>query len=191
MSPRGEAVRRVAVVVGAVLLLGLGWDLWHTANQQLGLRFVVPDGYAGYLVPRWECSGGVELQRNALGGFRDQVVTFDADGAACFGEPIPGHGFRVLGYEDAQGNALPVIQGGTRALEMVTETGTGPERFVFSPIASLGVGNGQILGDECALRDFLETEFGVPERAVTCDPIYTLPNPALSATPGLPAGPEG
>ena len=93
----------------------------------------------------------------------------------------------MLGFVDSEGAPLPVIVGGTRTLER--ETGAGAERFVFSPIASLGVGNGQILGDECRLRDFLEAGFAVPERDGPCDPIYVLPNPALPATPGVPSGP--
>ena len=187
VNSRRDAVRSGAVAVSVLLLLGVGWLLWHTANAQLGLEFVAPDGYIGYLAARWECPGGVPLERNALGGFREQQLAFDARGTACIVEPIPSHGYRMLGFVDAQGSPLPVIVGGTRALEL--DTGAGRERFVYSPLASLGVGNGQILGDECTLRDFLEAGFAMPERGGPCDPIYVLPNPALPATPGAPAGP--
>lgn len=173
--------------MATLLLLGAGWFLWHTATAQLRLTFVVPEGYTGYLAARWECPGGSDLARNTLGGFREQQVVFDVRGTACIAEPIPSHGFRVLGFVDSQGDPLPIIVGGTRALGR--ETASGSEHFVFSPLASLGVGNGQILGDECTLRVFLETGFAVPERDGPCDPIYVLPNPALPSTPGVPTGP--
>ncbi len=96
----------------------------------------------------------------------------------------------MIGYREPDGEVAHVIFGGTRGLQ--GNLPVGETEFVFSPLASIGVGNGRILGDECSLHDFLVERFGVPRRGIAggCKPIYTLPNSAIPATPGLPAGPE-
>lgn len=187
VKARREGVGCGVIFVAVLLMLIAGWLLWHAANARLGLRFVVPADYTGYLAVRWECPGRLALERNALGGFRDQRVTLDEQGTACIAEPIPSHGYNVMGFADGRGQSLPVIVGGTRSL--ARETVAGGERFVFSPLASLGVGNVALLGDECTLSDFLEAGFGLPQRNGPCDPIYVLPNQALAATPGMSTGP--
>lgn len=184
LTPR----RLAAIIILATVLLAAAWIAWRFAWRGPALAFVVPDGYTGYLVTRWECPGGEIVPRHFLGDYGNHMVYFAADGAACLADAIPRGGFRVVGFSYENGAPAPVIVGGTRALQ--GNLPPGQTEFVFSPLASLGIGNGRILGDECTLHDFLVERFGVPRRgfAGACDPIYTLPN-AIPATPGLPAGP--
>ncbi len=176
------AIALVVALVVAAYSVGL-------MQRRLTVAFIVPDQYLGYLVTRWECPGGIALERSRFGGWQDLTVEFDASGTACIADSIPRDGFRVAGFKFANGEAAPVIVGGTRGLQV--NRPVGELEFVFSPLASIGIGNGRILGDECSLQAFLTARFGGAPRYVPprCEPIYTLPNPALPLTPGLPSAP--
>ena len=89
------------------------------------------------------------------------------------------------------GSAAPVIEGGTHRCWSGPGGPDGAD-VVVSPLASIGIGNGQILGDECSLRDELAARFGLSTQAPggVCDAIYVLPNPGIPLTPGIPSGPD-
>lgn len=185
---RWTATGLVAAIVIAVTLVVAGYG-GGLIQRNLTVAFIVPDNYTGYLVTRWECPGGIALARSRFGGWQDLTVEFDARGTACIADSIPGDGFRVAGFRFANGEAAPAIVGGTRGLQ--GNRPVGELEFVFSPLASIGIGNGQILGDECSLQEFLTARFGGAPRYVSpqCEPVFTLPNPALPLTPGLPFEP--
>lgn len=179
----------LAAIAVIVVLFAAGYVGGLFARQP-SISFVVPDNYTGYLVTRWECPGGIALKGAALGGWQDLTVVFDASGTACVADSIPPTGFQVGGFHYGDGRNAPVIVGGTRGPDRASPAGEAD--YVFSPLASIGIGNGQILGDECSLQEFLTARFGVPPRgnAGECEPIYVLSNRSLPVTPGLPTGPE-
>lgn len=53
--------RSIGIIILIVVLVGVGWFAWSTSRRTPALTFVVPDGYAGFLVTRWECPRGESL----------------------------------------------------------------------------------------------------------------------------------
>lgn len=109
--------RLISFVVLASVLLAAAWFFWHIARPGPSLIFLVPDGYTGYLLTRWECRGGELAPRNAMGAYGNHLLAFTVEGTACLADAISRGGFRVLGLDYANGTPAPVIVGGARGLQ--------------------------------------------------------------------------
>jgi hypothetical protein len=143
------------------------------------IDWIVPSGYAGWLVIAWNCAEGEPLATFQVTDDTDHYrVPLNTDGIACISDDFPDGGYILGSFTHPDGTNAPVRHGITRGASdtyyltpgspVPTPVTTG---HVYS-VASIGIGDDYALGDDCDLRDFLHRHFGEPNSPVRCEPVY-------------------
>lgn len=98
------------------LLVGIILTFLMGCLPATGLEFVVPDGYEGFLLVRYDCPGGQPVVR------RDSrtIITFRSNGTACVSDShqdvFSSSAFRIERIQSASGNrTIPWVVDATNA----------------------------------------------------------------------------